>query len=283
MRVAILTDSSSDLVNNEVNNIFVLPLPIIFPNQIIVEDIKNNVQSQEKILNNLDSGDLKTSALNPGILEFKMKEILAEYDHVIYFPIAFNLSSQYQNSLVLLNNPELTNKITIVKHYFTGMQLGKFILGLLPFLANIENIAALKLSQLVKEWEKDSLLTVIPGDLTLLNKGGRVNKLLIKFLTNRKFKVAILWSSHPKKIISKDYQNLIAKYCNILQKHFKNSDEIVIYLAHTPKCDNNIIKTCANEFARYKINVNFTSLPSVFAVHGGSNTIGLIAFKTIEL
>lgn len=279
MKIAILTDSSSGLKHQSKKNVFVLPLPIIFPNQIIVEDCQENDSNQEKILNNLDTGVLKTSALNPGILEFKITELLKNYDYVIYLPIAYNLSNQYQISLTLLKNPELVNKLTIVKHFFTGIQLANFIDFILPSVENISNIKSLKLKQFIDYWEQKSLLSIVPGDISLLNKGGRVSKLMIKFAAKRNLKIMIIWSDKPKKLISKNYQNLISKYWINLEKHFNNSKEIIIYLAHTKNCSQELLDMYLKEFSKYKITVKFTNLPSIFAVHSGNNTVGIVAFE----
>lgn len=276
MRIAILADSSSGLINREKDNIFVLPLPIIFPNGEIINDEITNIKNQNVILNSIEKVNLKSSFLNSEILVDKISEILKDYDIVIYLPIAYNLSSQYENSLVLMQEEKYKNRLFIVKHYFTGIQLKNFVFNLIEYYQDSKKATKTSINFLVKEWERKSLLAVIPGNFKNLSKSGRVSKLIINFFDKRNLKVGIFWSTKPKKIIAKNYDNLLDKYIKYINKNY-NGKSYEIYLAYNEFCDQKNVLVIENKLKNF--NYKIVPLPTIFAVHGGNNTIGLVIIE----
>lgn len=277
MKIAILTDSSSGLSAKELPNLFVLSLPIILEDNMIIDDDINNHETEMQILKMIEKSHLKTSFINPSILENKIIEILKIYDYVIFLPIAYNLSSEYENSLILLKNKELEKKLLIAKHHFTGIQLGKFVFYLADKINQIKDIAQLNVEKMIIDWSGNSLLMVIPGTLENLSTSGRVTNLISSVLEKRKFKVGIFWKDKAKKIISRNYNNLLEKYINQIQKQF-NLKESEIYIAHTKLCDKNLLDLFKTKLSLVA-EIKFTNLPTIFAVYGGVLAIGLVIFK----
>lgn len=172
-KIAILTDSTSDLTEDTIGNlpIYTLPLKIIYSDG----EYKDKVDiTPQEIYDNFDEEIPKTSL--PGIQETKEKlqQIKEDgYDKVIAIHISSGLSGTY--NMVRMVNQEVEDlKMEVIDSKALSMALGNVVL----YAAKLSQ-AGNKFDDIItkiKEKIKDIDIYFVVGTLKYLKEGGRIGK-----------------------------------------------------------------------------------------------------------
>jgi fatty acid-binding protein DegV len=114
-KCGILIDSSctyaQEFIDN--NHIEVVPLSLSDEQQHVYQD-DSKVISQQELLARLSKGEIfKTSATPLGQLTLKIEDMLERYETVIFLPISYGLSSQYQQAAIIKN--DYPNRLFVIQ------------------------------------------------------------------------------------------------------------------------------------------------------------------------
>ncbi len=287
-KVAIMTDSNSGITQQEANDlgIFVVPMPFTINNQEYEEGIN---LSEDLFFNLLEQGaDVSTSQPSLGKLSQMFKDILKEYDEIVYMPMTSGLSGSYQSARMLSEDFEDRVYVADNKRISAGL------------LEDVYNAIALaKQGKSAKEIcdflestsDKFCIYITVPS-LKYLVKGGRVtpavgaigNLLKIKpMLSVGTEKIDLMATTRT----SKKAEKLMIE---ALKEDLKNrldpeglGKNVEVYIAHT-HCleDAQQFKTKLQEaFPEHDIKI--VPLALSIACHTGAGAIGCgCILKTVE-
>lgn len=280
-KIAILTDSSSGINTKESKKykIYILPLHIILNNKIDILD-SDQIISDNFFYKKIKSSNIKTSQANLNEITNIYNKILKKYDYIIHYPIAEKLSNQYYTAYMISQNIQYKNKVYVVKNHTAAFSLKRLV-----FYANQLAKQGKTIKEILDatlEFEKSTLMALIPGNIYQLMMGGRVKKLLLNVITIFKIKILIQWSENPKKIASsRKIKLLIENFVKLLQNFQKNIKyKYQLFILKTTECTSKIWNIVINVLENEKILYQIEKLPNIFVAHAGLDTI---AFVTIPL
>lgn len=174
MSVKIITDSASDITQEEAKRlgITVLPLTIFFE----TEEFQDNVTlSTTEYYNKLiESAELpKTSQVTPYAFAKAYKEALVEHDEVVVITISKYLSGCYQSAV--LAKEELDNNKNIYLIDSLNATIGEQILVQLAVKLRDEGKSGAEIASILKEKISKVRLVALLDTLEYLKKGGRIS------------------------------------------------------------------------------------------------------------
>ncbi|PPE06748.1 DegV family protein [Mesoplasma corruscae] len=281
MKIGILIDSSSvyDPKIFEGTCVEVLPLHINLANDKDFLDNIENFKKYEvlKLLN--DDGEAKTSQASPGEVEKKYDEMLKKYDHIIHIPLANNLSSMFQTSLMVANDEKFEGKVTIYFNEKMAAQVvERAVLRLSEKLKSFEIKNLKEVKAFLDDWYENCMTIFIPGDLKRMANSGRAKSMLVSVLSFLKVKVVMRWNSKPtKEGVFRTYSSVAEKISEIYLKEFGSNFKIVF--ARSELAKSKTIDLIRNEFNNKKIKFEEELMPNIFLVHGGVESLAFLVFR----
>ena len=271
MKIAIVTDSSSGLLNEEVNKdgIYVLPIPYTIEgvpytdNQTFPEFIKE-ISDGKKFA--------KTSQVAIGVVEELYENLLKEYDYIIHLPIAKGLSSTFSTAVSVASRFE--GKIRVVDQAKVAGELKWDVLytkKLIDQGVGIDDIV-----KALKERYNSDLAFITPFNLTTLKHGGRISAAtaaignLIGIKPIIQFKDGKLDSYGKERATIKVYKTMLKGLLNVYDKE---KHDFIVYHCNEEYRANEIA-----EFVRREVEdavIHFEYIPVSIVAHTGPGTIGL--------
>lgn len=280
MNYKIVVDAASDIKDEYLNrNDFrVLAMEYSINDEYYVYDGIQNEDDLVKLYENQKNGDLtKTSQITPFLYEEYFKEILKEYDGLLYISLSSGLTSTYQSALIAKDNvlKELSDK-TIMVLDSLGASCG---IGLLAqkALNNKDNYLSIEdnYNELLKLRDKIKYYFVV-DDLMYLKKGGRISSAVAIVGSAIGIKPILTINSEGKleTIEKKKGSNAAVNY--IFDKFSKDYDDEIIYVvdSNNKKMSEytvNIIKDAFND-----AEVCPRSLSPIIGAHTGPGLIAII-------
>jgi DegV family protein with EDD domain len=172
-KVAILTDSNSDLSQKEAKElgVFVMPMPFFIDGNIFFEDIS---LSQEEFYKKLDEPDAKISTSMPAIgdLQDKWSELLKSYDQVVYIPMSSGLSSSCSAAKTAAMDDDFEGRVFVADNHRISVTL-KLSVFEAKRLAD-QGKDGEYIRNFLEETAYDSKIYITVGTLKYLKKGGRL-------------------------------------------------------------------------------------------------------------
>lgn len=273
MKYGILVDSSAGILQSELigKDIKLIPLVVIHKKTIEFDDTPENIEKY-KVLELIESGDeITTSLASPGKLKELYLEMLKEYDHIIHITISEKLSGMIKTAYMVAKEEEVAGKVTIMEHGTDGNLIKYLAFALEAKLKNNELPEVADIQKFVTDYSNQSLILFVPGDIKRLAKSGRGGGMMVSILAALNTKLAIHWTTPPKKIgmsrkINAAVENML-KYANKL----KLADNKKIIITVTPALKPALKSSIIDTLNKHKINFTEEVLPTVFACHGGVN------------
>ena len=237
-KIKIVTDSNSGIsqVESKELDIFVVPMPFTIDAEEFLEDI---TISRENFYNYLlKDADVKTSQPSKFYLEELFKDLLKEYDEIVYIPMSKGLSGAYQNANDLSNN--FNGRIFVVDNERISVTQ-KYSVLQAKQLAN-QGKSALQIKTILEQNAKKQSIYIMLSTLKYLKKGGRIsataatlaNVLKIKPIlfsdggSFDKFAMALNTAQAKKKMIEQVKKDINQKFLD----EYKDG-KLVISVAHT--------------------------------------------------
>ena len=169
-RVAVATDSNSGITQMEAKElgISVLPMPFMINEETFFEDI---TLSQEEFYEKLKGGaNVVTSQPSPeSVMEF-WKDILKEYDEIVYIPMSSGLSGSCQSALML--SEEFDGKVQVVNNQRISVTQRQSVLDAMLLAGRGMNAAEVK--DFLEKDKFNSSIYIMLDTLYYLKKGGRI-------------------------------------------------------------------------------------------------------------
>lgn len=281
-KIAIMTDSSAILTAAEAKfyGIYLLPLNIVLKNNEIIADTKDNYVKYN-IWAGIEDGTVTgTSQNNAEEMKKVFDQALLEHDHVLYIPVAANLSSQYESAKLVASQAPYKDRITVLKQYATACLL-KFIS--IKAVQKVQSGHSLsQIIDFVYESANESYTAMTPGNLERMERSGRVNKILLKVLNFSRTKLLIRWGKKSKLVhFSLTIRNVVNGFAKQYHAFVKNkTSEYVLFLYGNKKqFPLNSVKAM-QRLSQLNIKYHFVDFCGIFSVHAG---VGLLGFYIMPL
>lgn len=277
MKIAIVTDSSSGLLNSEVNKdgIYVLPIPYTIEgvpytdNQTFVDFIKE-ISDGKKFA--------KTSQVAIGVVEELYENLLKEYDYIIHLPISKGLSSTFSTAVSVASR--FNDRIRVLDQSKVAGELKWDVLFTKKCIdegKNVDEIVAL-----LKERANSDLAFITPFNLTTLKHGGRINAAtaaignLIGIKPIIMFKDGKLDQYGKERATIKVYKTMLK---GLLGVYDKEKYDFIVYHCNEEYRANELAQFVRNEIEDAVI--HFEYIPVSIVAHTGPGTIGLGIVKKL--
>ncbi len=171
IRTAIITDSNSGITIEQAKekNIFVIPMPFYFNDQVLFENINLKHEEFYKKLEN-DNIDIKTSMPSLGDIMEMWDRVLEEYDEIVYIPMSSGLSSSFETAKMI--SEEYEEKVQVVDNQRISVTQKHSVLDALELSQNGKS--AIEIKEYLEEAKANSSIYIMVGTLKYLTKGGRI-------------------------------------------------------------------------------------------------------------
>ena len=291
-KIKILVDSSIGATPEQMAKIKVDYLPITITDTVNyqnIEDSNSDIIFRTIHRNLKNKHYYKTHQTNQRVLEQKWIKILKNFDHIIYFPLTYNLSKQYETALHLAQS-RYKDKVTVIKHNLIEAALKNFIFKYHQMIENSElNVA--QIQKKIKESEKYLNGRIIIPDIDVLSRSGRVKNWQQKLTKLLKIRIILRFQKNETLTLdgktrntNKELENIVAglKKTNydLKQQLWKNDSSIAVIHTFANESDPLIInaKSIIAQTTNVK-KINLHRLSNTLLVHVGPDTIGYIVSK----
>lgn len=169
-KVAVVTDSNSGITQSEAKElgIAVLPMPFMINEETFFEDI---TLTQDAFYQRLEEGaDVVTSQPSPEAVMNLWKEILKEYDEIVYIPMSSGLSGSCQSAIML--SEEFDGKVHVVNNQRISVTQRQSALDA-RLLAG-RGMSAAEIKDFLEKDKFNSSIYIMLDTLYYLKKGGRI-------------------------------------------------------------------------------------------------------------
>lgn len=279
-RIAVLTDSGSDIDNTYADNLFILPLTIQIDEQTFIDGVDITL---DQVLQKLDTSKITTSLPNPEVIIETLDKIkLLGYTHVIINTISSGLSGTYNVIRILIEEYEgLTIGLIDTKNISKGS-------GYTTYKA-IELIEEGKsFNQIMKVLEStldDQKVFFTIGTVDYLRRGGRIG--LVAGTVASILHIKPIISCNEKGIYytvkkTRGYQKAIRKLIELAYEFANEAKkyDITILVAKVDEKIESFIKEIKTLFTN-KRNFEIRSVTPALAIHIGPESFGIVVRKLL--
>lgn len=168
--IAIITDSASDMAQNNNKNITVLPMTISFGNVDYEDGI--TLTPDDFYMKLIESSTLpKTSQVSPYVFEQAYKKLLTSVDKIIVITLSSKLSGTYQSACVAAS--DYKDHVYVIDS--ENVTVGEQILINYAFSLIEAGLDADKIAEQLNIMKKRIRLVALLDTLEYLRKGGRIS------------------------------------------------------------------------------------------------------------
>ena len=285
-KVAVVTDSNSGITQNEAKElgIKVLPMPFMINEETFFEDI---TLTQEAFYERLEGGaNVVTSQPSPESVMNLWKEILAEYDEIVYIPMSSGLSGSCQSAIML--SEDFDGKVQVVNNQRISVTQRQSALDAKLLTKRGMDAAAIK--DFLEKDKFNSSIYIMLDTLYYLKKGGRITPAAAAIGTILKLKPVLqiqgekLDAFAKARTISQGKSIMINAIRNDMENRFggADADNIWLEVAYTKNLDaaKQFAEELLKEFPGFDIVINPLSLS--VACHIGPGSLAVACCKKIK-
>ena len=221
-KVVVVTDSNAGISQEEAAalGVVVVPMPFTIDGEEYLEGISiTQDEFYEKLNANLD---VMTSQPSEDYLENLWRDLLAQYDEVLYIPMSSGLSATCENAKGYANN--FDGKVYVVDNTRISVTQRESVMEALTMIS--QDIPTIEIKDRLEETGKDNSIYILLDTLKYLKKGGRISKAsamlgdmfkLKPILTSdggafEKYAVTFTLEQAKKKMIQKAKQDLEGRF-----------------------------------------------------------------------
>ena len=171
-KVAIITDSNSGITQQQAKElgITVIPMPFMIDGTTYYEDISMTVDAFFKELEH--DAEISTSQPDPDTTMNIWRDLLKEYDEIVYIPMSSGLSSSCSTAHMLSLEDEFDGKVFVVDNQRISVTQRQSVLDAIE-MAN-KGMSAGEIKEKLLEMKFESSIYIMVDTLKYLKKGGRI-------------------------------------------------------------------------------------------------------------
>lgn len=172
MKIAIATDTNSGINPKEVEgtNVFVLPMPFLIDGEEYLEGI--NLSHEEFFIKQVAGASIFTSQPSMySVMEF-WREILKEYDALVYIPMSSSLSSSVETAKNLAKENEFAGKVFVADNKRISLSQKQSVYDAQQLAE--QNKTPEQIVEYLENTSLESSIYIMVPDLKYLKKGGRL-------------------------------------------------------------------------------------------------------------
>ena len=171
-KTGIMTDSHSGILNEEAERlgIKVLPMPFYIEEKVYREGVD---LSREEFYDMLRKGtDVSTS--QPSLVEVAemWKEMLKEYEEIVYIPLSSALSGSCMAAMAMANEDEFAGKVFVVDNGRVATPMHRSVLDAVEMTE--KGYSAAEIKKILEETREKMTIYIGLSTLEYLKKGGRI-------------------------------------------------------------------------------------------------------------
>ena len=172
-KTGIMTDSHSGILNEEAERlgIKVLPMPFYIEEKVYREGVD---LSREEFYDMLRKGtDVSTS--QPSLVDVAemWKEMLKEYEEIVYIPLSSALSGSCMAAMAMANEHEFAGKVFVVDNGRVATPMHRSVLDAVEMTE--KGYSAAEIKKILEETREKMTIYIGLSTLEYLKKGGRVS------------------------------------------------------------------------------------------------------------
>ncbi|MEG0077676.1 DegV family protein [Anaerorhabdus sp.] len=276
-KIAILVDSSADITNEDAKTlgIHVIRMPLTINNEDVMET--DGISDEDFIQKMKQGATVKTSQPLLGNLVMKWKELLQEYDGILFLPISSKLSGTY-NSAVLASK-EFDGKVCVVDTKMACCPLQYVAIDAIKMADKGYSLEEMKNKI---ENEIYMFACIVPETLTYLKNGGRISPAaaalgnLLKIIPILKVEDGYIDVSDKVRTTRKAYQAALEKVINV-----PNKEDYYWFVVHSD---------CEQLAQEYKVilhekvnqDIQVKPIRAIIMAHTGPGTLGVGRLKKLN-
>ncbi len=281
-QVGVVTDSHSGISQEEAKKlgIYVLPMPFYMEEECFYENV---TITRDTFFKELSEGkNVSTSQPSPGDVMKLWKEVLREYETIVYLPISSGLSGSYETAHMLSEEEEFENRVYVVDHGRVAWPLRRTILDTLELVK--EGYTAAQIKDIL-EGERDKVSIYIAVEtLEYLKKGGRITAATAAIGTLLNIKpvlqldVGMLESFSKCRGMKKARKEMLAAIRKDMETRYRDAFEKgEVYLLAASSADEETTKEWLAEIQSEfpGMEVQFDYLPLAICCHTGEGALGV--------
>ncbi|MBR6696899.1 MAG: DegV family protein [Lachnospiraceae bacterium] len=171
--IGIATDSHGGISQSEAKKlgIRVLPMPFYFGDECYYEDVSI---TREEFFQKLNSGEnVSTSQPSPEAVIELWRDMLKEFEAVLYMPMSSGLSGSCNTARMLASDEEFEGKVFVVDNGRISTLQHRSILDALELIE--EGYSAKEIQDILEKSRNDMTIFIAVENLEYLKRGGRIS------------------------------------------------------------------------------------------------------------
>ena len=173
-KTGIMTDSHSGILSEEAQRlgIKVLPMPFYIGEKVYREGVD---LSRDEFYDMLRKGvDVSTSQPSPIEVMDMWKEMLKEYEEIVYIPLSSALSGSCMTAEAMANEDEFAGKVFVVDNGRVATPMHRSVLDAVEMAE--EGYSVVEIKKILEETREKMTIYIGLSTLKYLKKGGRVQQ-----------------------------------------------------------------------------------------------------------
>ncbi|MEG1292703.1 MAG: DegV family protein [Clostridium sp.] len=287
MRIAVVTDSNSGILQTEGEQlgVYVLPMPFTIDGRDYFEDI--NLTQQEFYEKMNRDENITTSQPSPEDVMKMWDELLKNYDEVIHIPMSSGLSGSCDTARMLAQDYE--GKVEVVNNHSISVTQRQSVMNALEL--SKKGWSACQIKDELERAKADSVIYITVDTLKYLKKGGRITPAAAAFGTLLKIKPVLtilgekLDAFAKARTIKQAKGMMISAVLRDLELKLGDKDckDTYIFIAHTQNEEAAI--QFREELKTYfpDVDIYIAPLPLSIACHIGPGSLAIAATKKMHI
>ncbi|MEG2732400.1 MAG: DegV family protein [Clostridium sp.] len=287
MRIAVVTDSNSGILQTEGEQlgVYVLPMPFTIDGRDYFEDI--NLTQQEFYEKMNRDENITTSQPSPEDVMKMWDELLKNYDEVVHIPMSSGLSGSCDTARMLAQDYE--GKVEVVNNHSISVTQRQSVINALEL--SKKGWSACQIKDELERAKADSVIYITVDTLKYLKKGGRITPAAAAFGTLLKIKPVLtilgekLDAFAKARTIKQAKGMMISAVLRDLELKLGDKDckDTYIFIAHTQNEEAAI--QFREELKTYfpDVDIYIAPLPLSIACHIGPGSLAIAATKKMHI
>lgn len=287
MKIAIATDSHSGISQKEAEKlgIFVLPMPFYFGEECYFEGVSI---TREEFFARLEDGQkVSTSQPSPESVMELWRQILPQYDKLIYIPMSSGLSGSYSTAKMLSLEDEFEGKVLVVNSGRVSTPLHRMVLDGLELIR--QGHSAEEIFGILEDNHDKMCIYVALDTMEHLKRGGRVSSTsaaigsLLNIKPILRFDVGMLESVHKSRGMKKARNTMLELFKEELERNFPEGYQQQVHLLAASSADEQTTRAWEQEIRDFfpGMDVQSDYLSMGLSCHIGPNGLGVAYSKKI--